>query len=130
MKPPTPNQRAYREYLQSSQWQSLRRWAIAVLGDRCAFTGRKLQPYQIQVHHVRYPKNWYDSKVADLVILSPSAHRLLHFYQKQGMISAFDEQGIRIARGLAADGKGHRGLCNKVLNEWWGRPKRRRRRHR
>jgi hypothetical protein len=110
-------QKAYREYLRSPQWIELRQWAITVLGDRCALTDRKLRRCWINVHHVRYPVNWHDTRVADLVILSRNAHRLLHFYQKEGMITAFDEQGIRIARNLLMNGDGHRTLVKRVLRE-------------
>jgi hypothetical protein len=109
--------RAYAEYLKSDHWRELRKWAITVLGNRCALTGAYLTSGRINVHHVRYPANWIDSRVADLVILSRNSHRLLHFYQKNGMINAFDEQGIRIARGLLMDGKGHRVLVRLVLRE-------------
>ena len=71
----SPSQLAYREYLQSQHWRSLRLAAFRTYGrkcHRCPATSR------LDVHHLRYRHPWTATVVSDLQILCWRCHAAEH----------------------------------------------------
>jgi hypothetical protein len=59
----TPNQIAYRQYLESDHWRSLRAEAYRVHGRKCFKCPRK---FGLEVHHLRYRNPWTECTVEDV----------------------------------------------------------------
>lgn len=65
----------YKEYLLSEHWQSLRNQAL----KRDNFKCRRCEvAEELQVHHLFYRKNWYHTKVDDLLTLCKFCHDRHH----------------------------------------------------
>lgn len=70
----TDGQRAYREFLRSEFWQNLS-VSVRRKAGKCKRCGRR---DSLQAHHHRYPKNWYETRESDLVVLCRGCHRKAH----------------------------------------------------
>lgn len=71
----TPNQIAYRQYLESDHWRGLRVEAFKRYGRRCSRCPSKVR---LQVHHTRYRHPWESCTTDDLQILCRSCHEREH----------------------------------------------------
>jgi hypothetical protein len=68
---------AYRfGFLKSDRWQQLRLDCLARDGTKCRIC--KVRVLSNDAHHIRYPKNWFDTKIQDLVTLCREHHELVH----------------------------------------------------
>jgi hypothetical protein len=64
----------YREYLSSSAWTELRKLAFSRANNCCEFCGAKAE----QAHHVRYPRQFENDTVHNLVAVCGKCHGLCH----------------------------------------------------
>lgn len=71
----TATQAAYRVYLQSEHWRSLRLEAFKRYGRKCS---KCPATCRLDVHHVRYRHPWTDGVMDDLMILCRRCHELEH----------------------------------------------------
>ena len=65
----------YQKYLQSPEWQSTRKQAIARAGYRCQLCGAYAS--QLEVHHNTY-KNLGNERPADIIVLCHDCHSRFH----------------------------------------------------
>lgn len=65
---------AYRLFLKSPFWIELSTKKRGLVG-KCEKCGDK---DRLQCHHWRYPKNWFDATLDDLVVLCRACHRKAH----------------------------------------------------
>lgn len=76
--------RDYREYMLSEAWQKKRMERLVIDNFCCARCG---SPYNLQVHHLKYPTYYgFEDVRNDLVTLCSSCHALVHAkdgYEKQ-----------------------------------------------
>lgn len=68
---------AYRDYLESTDWQALREEAIAHADGCCENCGSQRR---LDVHHVHY-RTLGDESLADLQVLCRSCHEELHAFE-------------------------------------------------
>lgn len=70
----TAGQKAYRVFLKSPFWKSMSKKKRARAGKckTCGSTSR------LQAHHIRYRKDWYETKMRDLVVLCNGCHKFEH----------------------------------------------------
>jgi 5-methylcytosine-specific restriction endonuclease McrA len=74
----------YESYLQSGTWHRLREQRMAHDDGRCF----DCQAPAVDVHHVRYEKEWGEETVADLVSLCRTCHDLRHADKPDALIRA------------------------------------------
>lgn len=67
----------YRDFLRSEFWQRLRVLALERDGYRCCFCGCE-RVVGLDVHHVRYPADWYQTGLGDVVSICRRCHRRQH----------------------------------------------------
>lgn len=68
---------AYRfGFLKSDKWQQLRLDCLARDGAKCRIC--KVRDLSNDVHHIRYPARWIDTKIQDLVTLCREHHEMVH----------------------------------------------------
>ena len=88
----TDGQRAYREFLSTDFWKEISAEKRRLVGkcEKCGST-RKLQ-----AHHVRYPSNWFDTKLDDLQVLCRIHHEVEHFGERSFLPNGrpWDEQWL------------------------------------
>lgn len=87
----TQVQEAYREFLKSDFWKKLSDQTKARDG-KCV---RCDSAVNLQAHHVRYPNEWFDTKLEDLETLCRACHRAEHGYCAP---SEFDRKWREIER--------------------------------
>jgi hypothetical protein len=65
----------YKWFLQSDYWKILAIWKKRLVPrcEKCATLT------DLQCHHKRYPKNWFDTTLDDLVVLCIDCHEKEHF---------------------------------------------------
>lgn len=77
----TQRQIAYKAYLSSDHWKSLRAARVLKDGNRCQRCGRRKN---LHVHHTNYhnelpyPQGWYACTVRDVVTLCKNCHKAEH----------------------------------------------------
>lgn len=64
----------YREFLKSEFWRALSSRKKKEVG-KCEVCGAKSG---LQSHHIRYPRNWYDTRLEDLEVLCRKCHSKEH----------------------------------------------------
>lgn len=64
----------YQAYLRSPSWRSLSMAARFRAGNRCEFCGMTGD----HVHHVKYPKQWAQDHIDNLIVVCSHHHDLLH----------------------------------------------------
>lgn len=64
----------YQEYLESPEWRTLRRQRLVMDNGECVLCGATAQ----EIHHRRYPENYGDETVDDLVSLCHECHSNFH----------------------------------------------------
>jgi ribosomal protein S27AE len=74
----TKRQRAYREFLKSDFWISIREKAVLRDGGKCVRCG---SCGHLQAHHKRYPQDWYQTMLEDLETLCRKCHGEEHGYR-------------------------------------------------
>ena len=68
---------AYRNgFLKSEFWQNLRLDVLVKRKCQCHICGLRSQHNDI--HHVRYPKRWWDTRSGDVIILCRECHEIMH----------------------------------------------------
>lgn len=74
----TKGQTAYREFLNSKFWVELsaQRKVGVKRCERCR--GKR---FNLQSHHIRYPKDWYATKLTDLIVLCRRCHLKEHGFE-------------------------------------------------
>lgn len=71
----------YRLFLQGDLWKSLSQAKKRGV-SRCQNCGKKSR--FLECHHVKYPENWEDTQVTDLVVLCRRCHKRIHgIYTRQ-----------------------------------------------
>lgn len=65
---------AYRQYLQSTKWKTISAQRLAMDGYECVLCGAPAE----QVHHRRYPREWGEETVVDLISLCRHCHAAHH----------------------------------------------------
>ena len=63
---------AYREYLNSEHWRTIRRLVLERDGYACVLCGAS--GGQLEVHHRTYERGWYNERLEDLVVLCIPCH--------------------------------------------------------
>lgn len=74
---PTPEKKVwknYEAYLASPEWDALREKAMNRDDRKCRVCGRAAE----QVHHHKYPKDWNDDCLANLVCACGTCHKRIH----------------------------------------------------
>ena len=72
---------AYRfGFLKSEEWKLLRLGCLARDGAKCRLC--KSRNLSNDAHHIRYPKNWFDTCLCDLVTLCRRCHDSVHAYME------------------------------------------------
>ena len=64
----------YQEYLESPEWDALRKEAYDRAGGLCELCGGKAEA----VHHTHYPKSLKDDNLSRLVVVCEACHQKLH----------------------------------------------------
>ncbi len=65
----------YDEYInKSSEWKLLRLKAYGRSNHKCEFCGKK----GAAVHHIKYPKNYSEDSLDNLVVVCKKHHKLIH----------------------------------------------------
>lgn len=64
----------YQEYLQSEEWDRLRRLAYKRANNLCELCGEKADA----VHHIQYPKSLQGDELKNLLVVCASCHNKLH----------------------------------------------------
>ena len=65
---------AYRKYLQTDTWKTIRAQRLAIDNNECVLCGNNAE----HVHHRRYPKVWGTETIKDLVCLCGECHKRHH----------------------------------------------------
>ena len=65
----------YSDYLKTSEWRKVRDARKKLDSYRCVCCGSSAR---VEVHHVSYPKNWFDTKTDDLRTLCKECHLTTH----------------------------------------------------
>jgi len=68
----------YRDYLNSPEWNALRKKAYKRANGKCEMCGAPA----CSVHHVKYPKQYAEDSLQNLVVLCEKCHRLSHGIRK------------------------------------------------
>lgn len=66
--------KAYREFLRTDFWKKLSALKKSMV-KKCEVC---TSPKNLQSHHVRYPADWFDTKLSDLQVLCRKCHRKTH----------------------------------------------------
>lgn len=74
---------AYKQYLNSPDWQELRRSALARTDGFCQFCGE----IATQVHHVNYPKRFGDEHPHSLIPICDRCHSISHGVQNMNELT-------------------------------------------
>lgn len=69
----------YEDYLQSDSWKDISNKRKNIDGNKCFCCGSS---ERLQVHHVRYPQNWFDTETDDLRTLCKDCHLVVHKLQE------------------------------------------------
>lgn len=83
-------QRAYAEFLKSDFWLELRAKKL----KQCPACSHCEATKNLEVHHHRYPANWYQTQLSDLTVLCDQCHEIEHGFQaaplavQEGLIPA------------------------------------------
>lgn len=64
----------YKDYLKSPEWMDLRNAAYKRANNKCEFCGNPA----VAVHHVKYPKNYSQDTLENLVAVCKSCHDKSH----------------------------------------------------
>jgi len=83
----------YQDYLKSNEWKNLRMQALTKRGFTCEFCGEDARI----VHHVRYPKDFSDDSLKNLVVVCKRCHDLCHGIRDYDRIK-LERQRLVIAR--------------------------------
>lgn len=75
----TESQAAYRRYLDSEKWKTIRAQRLAMDNGECVLCGDPAR----HVHHRRYPKKWGTETVNDLICLCDKCHTKHHDKEKK-----------------------------------------------
>jgi predicted HNH restriction endonuclease len=65
---------SYATYLQSKHWKSLRTLALAIYGPKCWKCGRYKNPDFLELHHVTYGQNLYETTLKDVRLVCGKCH--------------------------------------------------------
>lgn len=65
----------YSEYLRTPEWRRVREARKKIDNNRCVCCGNTSK---LEVHHVSYPKSWFDTKTDDLRTLCKDCHLTTH----------------------------------------------------
>ena len=65
----------YADYLKTEQWRTVSRERREQDGYKCVCCGSE---GNLEVHHVRYPRNWFDTTTDDLRTLCKECHVMVH----------------------------------------------------
>ena len=75
-------QKAYRQYLQSPDWDAKRTAKHARSFGRCSICMTDQGP--LDAHHLHY-RNWVDVEMSDLRLLCRRCHDVVHLLMKEGV---------------------------------------------
>jgi len=64
----------YQEYLESPEWDELRKEAYKQTNHRCELCG----DFAEAVHHIKYPKSFNEDCLENLLVVCDRCHKLLH----------------------------------------------------
>lgn len=65
----------YQDFLKTPFWKKLTAKKKRLVGGKCEVCGIRRG---LQSHHVRYPKNWFDTDLSDLKVLCDGCHKSAH----------------------------------------------------
>lgn len=65
----------YKEYLNTDHWQNLRRNKFKFGGRKCVICQ---ETKTVDVHHIRYRENLFETEPKDLIVLCRACHRMVH----------------------------------------------------
>lgn len=71
---------AYADYLRSAQWREVSARRREIDGYKCVCCG---SADNLNVHHVNYPPDWYNTTTEHLVTLCHDCHLIIHKSQEQ-----------------------------------------------
>ena len=66
---------SYEEYLKSNEWKSIRSEAVKRDHKKCAICEDNSS---LQVHHFKYPKDWNDDCVENVITICEDCHGIYH----------------------------------------------------
>lgn len=80
----------YQQYLESDEWVGLRERAYERAGGKCELCSQDAGA----VHHVRYPKDFRQDKLANVIVVCNLCHRKLHGLTGETAELAYYSQSI------------------------------------
>lgn len=68
----------YLEFLGSEFWVRLSLACRGMAGFKCYRCGKRCKRHKCHAHHIRYPDDWYQTTLDDLVCLCTKCHEFEH----------------------------------------------------
>lgn len=77
----TGHKMSYQDYLESEEWEMLKKLYVEENGFDCSFCGGTADEF----HHVRYPRTYAEDSIRNIVPVCCRCHALQH--QKRGVVN-------------------------------------------
>lgn len=75
----------YQDYLKSEQWKDLRAQVYQRAQSKCELCGRTAAA----IHHIKYPKNYSEDSLGNLVAVCKRCHMKLHGINHETLVKKF-----------------------------------------
>lgn len=86
----------YQEYLDSPEWDELRKEAYRRANHRCELCG----DYAEAAHHVRYPKSFDEDCLGNLLVVCDRCHKLLHGLKAETLFNLTGSENVFLIKTL------------------------------